>query len=927
MTKVTKEFREKKLKELEEDGIPPDLIEDIRERIKGEDLEEKQLEYFLNKVFINYNNSIVEASEPVGTIAAQSLGEPGTQMSIPGTERVIIKEENSTKIIRISDFVDKLFSKNQGTVLNDKSEVLNLNPHKFSVPCVGQDEKVQWGKLRQVSRHPANGEVLRIKTRSGRSIIATPSHSFLKREENEIKPISGSSLSVGDRIPLIKSLPSEDSLESISVEKYISKSEAWYGSELAKATQSWNQLGRDWKEEYNVNYTVPVKEDGLRIAFKRGKSELLAEGYVYPKAYSNTDIKIPESFPLNYKFGWFLGAYLAEGTNAGSYISIANVNENYQNQVESFAEILSISSRLKEDIGEYGPSESICLSSSLLALLLERMCGKGAGEKFVPEWAINAPEEFLSGLLQAYFDGDGSFSVKRSQIRAGSKSKKLRDDLCLLLSRFGIYTSKYRENDQYILRIPGKYAPTFIEKIGSSIRKKKTKLAQMVTSENKKKGNYDIIDMIPGFGKTLNNLRKKLEMNSKSSLAASIRKVTKKQEVGRQAFHRYITILKEEANKKNIDISNELSLLEKGLESDLIWDQITGIKMMKSPTSFVYDFSVIGCENFTTAEGLITHNTLRTFHYAGVEEFSVTQGLPRLIEIVDARRFPSTPNMTIYLTEEYRYDKDEAIKVHNRIEQLRIEQISSEVDLDFVNWNIVINLIPEICESKNIDIDSIPKLLKRYKKKGNIKREGNKIIINPKIEDLQKLQKIREKILKKVVKGIRGINRGLLTPSDENEDEWVIKTEGTNLSGVVQIEGVDATRTVSNHLHEVEELFGIEAARNLIINEAKAVLKQQGLDVDLRHLLVLSDLMCRTGTIQSIGRHGISGAKDSVFARAAFEVTVNQLLDAGIYGEEEQLLGIPENVIVGQIAPIGSGRVNVRFDLDKNLELIKNKQK
>jgi len=321
-----------------------------------------------------------------------------------------------------------------------------------------------------------------------------------------------------------------------------------------------------------------------------------------------------------------------------------------------------------------------------------------------------------------------------------------------------------------------------------------------------------------------------------------------------------------------------------------------------------------------------TQMTLRTFHYAGVEEFSVTQGLPRLIEIVDARRFPSTPNMTIYLTEEYRYDKDQAIKVHNRIEQLRIEQISSEVDLDFVNWNIVINLIPEICESKNIDIDSIPKLLKRYKKKGSIKRDGSKIIINPKIEDLQKLQKIREKILKKVVKGIRGISRGLLTPSDENEDEWVIKTEGTNLSGVIQIEGVDATRTVSNHLHEVEELFGIEAARNLIINEAKAVLKQQGLDVDLRHLLVLSDLMCKTGTIQSIGRHGISGAKDSVFARAAFEVTVNQLLDAGIYGEEEQLLGIPENVIVGQIAPIGSGRVNVRFDLDKNLELIKNKK-
>ena len=316
-----------------------------------------------------------------------------------------------------------------------------------------------------------------------------------------------------------------------------------------------------------------------------------------------------------------------------------------------------------------------------------------------------------------------------------------------------------------------------------------------------------------------------------------------------------------------------------------------------------------------------TQMTLRTFHYAGVEEFSVTQGLPRLIEIVDARRFPSTPQMEVYLEKGYGESEETAISVHNRIEQIRIEQITHDVDLDFVDWNIIINLIPEICEKKKIDIDEIPEILKRYKKKGTIKREGNSIIINPGIEDLQVLQKMREKILKKVVKGIRGVKRGLLTPADSGK-EWVIKTEGTNLQGAVQIEGVDASRTVSNHIHEVEKLYGIEAARNMIIREAQKVLEQQGLDVDLRHLLILSDLMCFTGTIQSIGRHGISGSKSSVFARAAFEVTVNQLLDAGLYGEEERLLGIPENVIIGQLSPIGTGRTKIMFDLDANLKIL-----
>jgi len=320
-----------------------------------------------------------------------------------------------------------------------------------------------------------------------------------------------------------------------------------------------------------------------------------------------------------------------------------------------------------------------------------------------------------------------------------------------------------------------------------------------------------------------------------------------------------------------------------------------------------------------------TQMTLRTFHYAGVEEFSVTQGLPRLIEIVDARRFPSTPAMEIYLEPEYRGAENKAIDVHNRIEQIRIEQITSDVDLDFVNWQIVVNLIPEICEKKGIDINEIPEILKRYKKKGTIKREGNSIIIDPGIEDLQSLQKLREKILKKVVKGIRGVKRGLLTPLD-GTNEWVIKTEGTNLQGVTQIEGVDVTRTVSNHIHEIEKLYGIEAARQMIIQESQKVLEQQGLDVDSRHLLILADLMCYSGSIQSIGRHGISGSKSSVFARAAFEVTVNQLLDAGLYGEEERLTGIPENVIIGQITPIGSGRVQIMMDLDRNLEIIKEKK-
>jgi len=321
-----------------------------------------------------------------------------------------------------------------------------------------------------------------------------------------------------------------------------------------------------------------------------------------------------------------------------------------------------------------------------------------------------------------------------------------------------------------------------------------------------------------------------------------------------------------------------------------------------------------------------TQMTLRTFHYAGVAEFSVTQGLPRLIELVDARRFPSTPIMKIFLEKKYAFNEDKAKEVHKRIEQIRIENITYDVDLDFIEWKIHINLIPELLKEKGITLDDILKVLKRYKRRGSIKKEQNSIIIDPGTDDLQKHQKLREKILKKVIKGVRGVKRGLIT-KDTKTGEWFIQTEGTNLQGVLEIEGVDGTRTYSNHVHEVQKLFGIEAARTLLIREALDVLEDQGLDVDLRHLLILADLMCQNGSVLSIGRHGISGSKSSVFARAAFEVTVNQLLDAGIYGEEELLLGIPENVIIGQIVPMGTGGVELRMSLDENLKILKSKEK
>lgn len=323
-----------------------------------------------------------------------------------------------------------------------------------------------------------------------------------------------------------------------------------------------------------------------------------------------------------------------------------------------------------------------------------------------------------------------------------------------------------------------------------------------------------------------------------------------------------------------------------------------------------------------------TQMTLRTFHYAGVSEFSVTQGLPRLIEIVDARRNPSTPIMSIFLDEDHRFDKKKARFVHSQIEQIKFDTISSEIEIDLTEYTINISLIDELLEDKNITIEDIKKKLKKFDKKGiEYDEEYNMIVINPNTEDLQKLQKTKEKISKTLIQGVRGIKRGMIHKQYTDlcpEGEYSIQTEGTNLGDILtKIEGIDKTRTTSNHIHEIEKFLGIEAAREIIIREAVSVLQDQSLDVNIRHLNCMADLMCVSGEIQQIGRHGISGTKTSVLARAAFEVTIKQLINASISGEEEKLQGIPENVIVGQLVPvIGTGSIDLTIDFNEAYKML-----
>ena len=300
-----------------------------------------------------------------------------------------------------------------------------------------------------------------------------------------------------------------------------------------------------------------------------------------------------------------------------------------------------------------------------------------------------------------------------------------------------------------------------------------------------------------------------------------------------------------------------------------------------------------------------TQMTLRTFHYAGVREQNVTLGLPRLIEIVDARRSPSTPIMTIYLDKEHRKSKEKATEIAREIITTTLGDISeTEPYIDPEIEVVVVKLDTNMMNERGVNAEDLPNIIKMTNYELSV--ENNELIFKPKKQvDMKKLV---NSLSSEHVKGAPDIRRVLVT---EETGEWVIRTDGSNLSAVLDVVGIDPTRTTTNNVHEIAETLGIEAARNSLIKEAMGVLEEQGLDVDIRHVMLMADIMTATGDVRQIGRHGISGKKSSVLARAAFEITVPNLVEAAIRGESDPLKGVTENVIVGQSIPIGTGLVDL----------------
>ncbi|CAD6341703.1 unnamed protein product [Miscanthus lutarioriparius] len=324
--------------------------------------------------------------------------------------------------------------------------------------------------------------------------------------------------------------------------------------------------------------------------------------------------------------------------------------------------------------------------------------------------------------------------------------------------------------------------------------------------------------------------------------------------------------------------------------------------------SLVAPGEMIGCVAAQSIGEPATQMTLNTFHYAGVSAKNVTLGVPRLREIINVAKKIKTPSLSVYLKPEVNQKKELAKNVQCALEYTTLRSVTHahrDMDLEFVQSYYE---MPD----EDIDPDKISPWLLRIE----LNRE---MMVDKKLSMADIADKINQgnMLTEMALRGIPDINKVFIKEGKVNTfyqdegfkaaNEWMLDTEGVNLLAVMCHEDVDATRTTSNHLIEVIEVLGIEAVRRSLLDELRVVISFDGSYVNYRHLAILCDTMTYRGHLMAITRHGINRNDTGPLMRCSFEETVDILLDAAVYAESDHLRGVTENIMLGQLAPIGTG--------------------
>ena len=319
--------------------------------------------------------------------------------------------------------------------------------------------------------------------------------------------------------------------------------------------------------------------------------------------------------------------------------------------------------------------------------------------------------------------------------------------------------------------------------------------------------------------------------------------------------------------------------------------------------SLISPYEAIGIITAQSVGERATQMTLNTFHNAGVATESV-EGLPRIIEILDAKKNLEMPLMRLYLTEGKKAKEDTVKKLAMSIKETKLEEYATKTDIDVANTKVIISLDSKMLKQFSIvPEDLISYLDKKIRKSAAVEKDQLVVELSP-TSGLKDLMAAKSLALASIVHGIKGVRD--VTIVKEN-DEFVIVTKGSALKQVMALDEIDSSRIYSNDIDVVSSIFGVEAARQVIIKELMDVVENQGLSINERHVLLIADVMTYTGEPRGMTRYGIVADKANVLTKASFETALKHLGRGALLNERNYLSSITENVLTNQQVFVGTG--------------------
>ena len=540
---------------------------------------------------------------------------------------------------------------------------IDVSKYGWKALAVDEDGKMRWDSLDGLTRHlPINEDgtnvLIEVKTRSGRRVTATKGKSFLTRQHNKIVPTEGKDLKVGDYLPVVVQAPNETLLTELDLSLYLSKKEYIYGSEMQKALD-YKQINKFWFRDGNgKEFVTPfVRGDTLLDSFKRSPTYPTLPGYVYPISRTAERL-IPEKIQLGSEFGFFIGAYLAEGCCGWDHqVIISNNDEKFRKRITDFLDSMKISYHLalqENKIQEGWTSTDIRAHSTVLTELMKKTCGVGSEHKFVPSWAHSAPEEFLKGLIDGYFSGDGCVQLDHS-ITASSVSEQLIDGIMLILNRFGIYCrkgmpKKLTHNNRgttvfaqsYYVRITNVNARNFADIFPMVIDYKQERLEGIKTYKFRFANSHGKYDFVPG-----------IEDSDDTGLVGKI--------------HR--------RDLQRVDIEGDN--IDRALSEDVFWDEVMSIEEINPTTRFVYDLTVDGSKTFCSRNGLANFDT---FHSSGSSK-NISYGIDAMRELINAQKKRKNPSMSIHFKNKQMSFKEVYAK-RGEFTEITVGNLVKDYDID-----------------------------------------------------------------------------------------------------------------------------------------------------------------------------------------------------------------------------------------------------